>query len=70
MTLGEKIIAALEEFRDDLQTGERITVSTIERCGCDSGRMSKHQQRCHICGGKGFIVDGKSFLPVERKDVL
>lgn len=66
LTLAEKVVESLREFRDDLRRGERIVVRTIEQCGCESERLSKHQTRCHICNGRGFVVDAFTFLPEDE----
>lgn len=67
--LGERVIASLEEFRDDLRRGERIIVKTIEQCGCDSNPLSRKQNQCHICGGRGFVIDGKTLLPRSKVEM-
>lgn len=63
MGIAEEIVASLEEFRDRLRSGERIVVQTIERCGCDSTPLSRHHDQCHICGGRGFVIDATTLLP-------
>lgn len=71
--LGERIIESLENFASQLKRGERIMVTTIERCGCDSGNLDIHtppgiKPKCRICNGTGYIRYAKNWLP-ERETV-
>jgi len=67
MDIGEQIVESLEEFAEQLRSGERIMVTTLERCGCDPEYPESLGQatKCHICGGKGFIRHAKTWLGGE-----
>lgn len=56
MSVGEEVVAALEDFTSQLRRGERIMVTTVERCGCDK------EGGCQMCKG-GFVFSSKTLFP-------
>lgn len=62
MTIGEQIIASLEDFADKLERGELITCSTITRCICNERRERKGNPKCEQCGGRGWLIEAKTLF--------
>ena len=72
MSVSDKVLASLSEFKDQLASGERIVVMTVSRCGCNpEGRRvrvkrprkhSVHQAACHLCRGSGWCRDIRTVL--------
>lgn len=61
-TIADAIVASLSEFAAKLESGERIMVTTIERCGCQTVTVSPHNNKCHLCNGTGWIHGAKTLF--------
>ncbi len=64
MNLEERVTDALQELGEELEHGERIMVSTIEKCGCDPADPDTIGlgTKCHICNGSGYVVSAKTWI--------
>ena len=67
MDIEQKLIERLEEFAKQLESGERINVTTAMRCGCDPKDPPTIGKGtvCHICNGRGFVVDSHTWKGSE-----
>lgn len=62
MSLADEIVSGLEEFVEALRSGERIMVSTVERCVCNANGEKKGSKQCHLCAGRGWILGAKTLF--------
>lgn len=53
MSIGQEIIAGLEEFAAKLERGEYIEVTTVKRCECNPS-FAPNEAGCELCRS-GFI---------------
>jgi hypothetical protein len=67
-TLGEQVIDSLIEFTETLKKGDKIVASTIECCPCNETRVKVGTPKCHLCNGRGWIIDVVTLTSKEESD--
>ena len=61
MNLIDKVREKLSGFEEQLQRGDRLVVTTTEKCPCI------FDDKCKLCGGKGYVTDSITIISPPKK---
>lgn len=77
MSVADNVVEALEEYAAELELGERIMVTVVEKCSCNPAGTNPEKRalpfsgraQCHVCNDRGWNFTTKTYLPPLETDV-